>query len=366
MECPQMPEDLKTAQALALFQAMIAALPEPVLLVSPIKRVEAANSAARDLFGPTVAGMPALAVLRQPDVSAMLERALEALESGTDPGPFESRLEHGTPSRDITFSVSAHLLGPEAGVRGLVVSLRDISHIEEAEQQRRDFVANVSHELRSPLTVLVGFIETLRGPARDDAQAREHFLTIMNREAGRMTRLVGDLLQLSKVESHEKVRPRDRANLSDVVHATLAALRPQIEDAGIQVLFEDLPSADPIPGDRDQLVQVCMNLVENALKYGSSGKRIDIALIRHADRPGMAGPVLALSVTDYGEGIDALHIPRLTERFYRVDSHRSREAGGTGLGLAIVKHIINRHRGRLSIRSRRGEGSSFTVLLPCQ
>ena len=347
--------------------ALISALPEPTILIGPRRRVDLANTAACEAFGPSVVGTQALAFLRQPEPADALERAFAALENPNLPqGPFEARLEQMGTSLETTYAMTAQVLDRNAGLNAILVSFKDISHIEDAEQQRRDFVANVSHELRSPLTVLVGFIETLQGPARDDPAARDHFLRIMEREAGRMTRLVGDLLHLSKVESNEKVRPRDPVSLSEVVRATLAALRPQIEDARITVRFEDLPDASPIPGDRDQLVQVCMNLMENALKYGSSGKRIDIALTRRDDKPGMVGPVMVLSVTDYGEGIDALHIPRLTERFYRIDSHRSREAGGTGLGLAIVKHIINRHRGRLIIRSAKGEGSSFNVVLPCQ
>jgi two-component system phosphate regulon sensor histidine kinase PhoR len=357
----------KQASALTQFEAFLETLPEPFLLINPSRRVELANTAARELFGAGVHGMPALALLRQPEPAAALESAFFALEQAAAPqGPFEARLESFGTSLETTYAMSAQILRPEAGLRGIVISFRDISHIEEAEQQRRDFVANVSHELRSPLTALVGFIETLQGPARDDAAAREHFLRIMEREAGRMTRLVGDLLQLSKVESNEKVRPRSLISVSEVVRATLAALRPQIEVSSVTVHFEDGSTGAMIPGDRDQLIQVCMNLVENALKYGASGKRIDIELCRQEEKPGMPGPVMRLSVTDFGEGIDALHIPRLTERFYRIDNHRSREAGGTGLGLAIVKHIVNRHRGRFNIRSKKGEGSTFTVVLPAQ
>lgn len=352
--------------AMTQLGALLGVLSEPFLFINAQARVEIANPAAKELFGANVTDLPALALLRQPAPAAALESALRALASPDAPqGPFEARLESFEAGSETTYTLKAQVMQPVTGLSGVLVSLRDVSHIEDAEQQRRDFIANVSHELRSPLTALVGFIETLQGPARDDAQARDHFLRIMEREAGRMTRLVGDLLQLSKVESFERIRPRDPVNLSEVVRATLAALRPQIEESGLLVNFTDLPEAGPIPGDRDQLVQVCMNLVENAIKYGRSGKRIDIEIARQQALPGFAGPALALTVTDHGEGIDALHIPRLTERFYRVDSHRSREAGGTGLGLAIVKHIVNRHRGKLGIRSSRGFGSSFTVLLPC-
>jgi two-component system phosphate regulon sensor histidine kinase PhoR len=217
-------------------------------------------------------------------------------------------------------------------------------------------VANVSHELRTPLTALLGFIETLRGAARDDAVARERFLGVMEREAARMNRLVSDLLQLSRVEAAERVRPADPVDLAQVLAMTLTAVRPLAEAAGVELVF-DAPGSLVVPGDADQLTQVFQNLIENAVKYGGAGKRVTITLSQ-----GDRGAEVA--VRDLGEGIAAIHIPRLTERFYRVDSHRSREKGGTGLGLAIVKHIVNRHRGRLVIDSSEGKGSTFTVILP--
>lgn len=350
----------------AKLRAVLDALPEPVLLIGADRRIELANPAAVDLLGQGLEGAQALAHLRQPETVAMLEAGFARLASPTAPaGPFEARKIVSTASSETIYRLTVAPLAAEVGFSGLMVFFHDISHIEEAEQQRRDFVANVSHEMRSPLTVLAGFIETLRGPARDDPVARENFLSIMEREAQRMTRLVSDLLSLSKVESAEKVRPRGEVALSEVLHATLAALRPLFEDAGIKVDFTDLPEAPPIPGDRDQLVQVFHNLVENAMKYGGNGGRIEVVMARADDVPGMNGPALRVSVRDFGDGIDPIHLPRLTERFYRVDGHRSRAMGGTGLGLAIVKHIISRHRGKLSIRSGRGEGSTFTVFLPC-
>jgi len=355
-----------TPETRAQLRAVLNALPEPVLLIGIERRIELANPAAVELLGPGLEGAQALAHLRQPETVAMLEAGFARLNSAAAPeGPFEARKIVSTSSSETIYRLTAAPLAPEAGIAGILVFFHDISHIEEAEQQRRDFVANVSHEMRSPLTVLAGFIETLRGPAKDDPVARENFLSIMEREAQRMTRLVSDLLSLSKVESAEKVRPRSEVSLSEVLHATLAALRPQMEDAGIKVDFTDLPDAARIPGDRDQLVQVFHNLVENAVKYGGNGGRIEIVVAQSDGAPGMNGPALRVSVRDFGDGIDTIHLPRLTERFYRVDGHRSRAMGGTGLGLAIVKHIISRHRGKLSIRSGRGEGSTFTVYLPC-
>ena len=345
---------------LATAASLLDALPDPALLVGADRRILLANAAARELFGAALQGASAMSYMRQPESAAALEKGFTALTEGQRPAqPFEARMIQTTPTREMVLRVT---VAPVDG--GVLVTLRDISHVEHAEQQRRDFVANVSHEMRSPLTVLAGFIETLKGSAKGDAAATATFLDIMEREAQRMSRLVSDLLSLSRVESEERVRPRSQVSLSEVLRATLAALRPQIEDAGILVDFHDLSDAPAIPGDRDQLVQVFHNLVENAMKYGASGGRIEIDLERVEQMPGFVGPVMKVCIRDFGDGIDAIHLPRLTERFYRVDGHRSRAMGGTGLGLAIVKHIINRHRGRLSIRSTRGEGSTFAVVLP--
>ncbi len=364
------PEPLPPAPAAddhARLSALLAALPEPVLIVGADRRIALANPAAAELFGASLEGTAVLAHVRQPEPVAIIEAALAHLADPSAPaGPFEARKVYSSATSETIYRMTVAPLAPAAGFAGLMVCFRDISHIEEAEQQRRDFVANVSHEMRSPLTVLSGFIETLRGPARDDATARDNFLSIMDREAQRMNRLVSDLLSLSRVESNEKVRPRTPVSLSEVLRATLAALRPQIDEAGLHVEFRDLPGSAPIPGDRDQLVQVFHNLVENALKYGASGKRIEIEITSVDAIPGMIGPAQRVTVTDFGDGIDPIHLPRLTERFYRVDGHRSRARGGTGLGLAIVKHIISRHRGKLAIRSARGEGCTFTVTLPCR
>jgi two-component system, OmpR family, phosphate regulon sensor histidine kinase PhoR len=344
---------------------LIAAMPEPVLLVSADRRIEAANPAAQSIFGTGLAGAPVVLCLRQPEAVSVLEQGFRALSDPDAPqGPFEAaRLATG-PLGDRTWRLTVSPVEAHTPAARLVVALRDVSHLEEAEQQRRDFVANVSHEMRSPLTVLSGFIETLRGPARDDPVAQERFLGIMEAEAQRMARLVADLLTLSKVESDERIRPRAPVSVAEVLRATLAALRPQIEAAGIAVDLDLAAAEAPVPGDRDQLVQVFHNLIENAVKYGAGGGRIAVRCDRPAAGGGLSGPALRIAVTDHGEGIDPVHLPRLTERFYRIDGHRSRQMGGTGLGLAIVKHIVNRHRGRLSIRSARGEGSTFTVVLP--
>jgi two-component system phosphate regulon sensor histidine kinase PhoR len=210
----------------------------------------------------------------------------------------------------------------------------------------------------------MGFIETMRGPARDDAAARDRFLAIMEGEAGRMNRLVGDLLSLSRVEDDERVRPRDDVDLIGVLASVLRTLRQLADEAGVAVEQRFAEEPLMLVGDQDQLMQVFTNIIENAIKYGASGKRIVIEVERIERDPAMRGPSARVHVRDFGPGIDDIHLPRLTERFYRADSHRSRALGGTGLGLAIVKHIVNRHRGRLQVESTLGEGSTFTVILP--
>ncbi|MEZ5752054.1 MAG: ATP-binding protein [Paracoccaceae bacterium] len=341
--------------------AILDALPDAAFLVGPDRRIAAANAAAQDLFAAPLTGAMALSYLRQPEAAAVLDRAFGWLQGHCARDVrLSAQIRRPGPTTDTILSFSVAPVFEDGQVGALLVVLSDTTLIEVAEQQRRDFVANVSHELRSPLTALAGFIETLQGPARDDAGARETFLSIMRREADRMSRLVADLLSLSRVESQERVRPRDRIAPADIVAATVAALAPQAGDASIDLRVEDGVQGAVVLGDRDQLVQVMHNLVENAMKYGGAGKTVRIALSREPGPPAM----IRMAVHDQGEGIDPTHLPRLTERFYRVDGHRSREMGGTGLGLAIVKHIVNRHRGRLVITSDIGKGSCFAVVLP--
>ena len=225
---------------------------------------------------------------------------------------------------------------------------------------RADFVANASHELRTPLAALSGFIETLQGPARDDAKARQRFLAIMQEQAKRMARLIDDLLSLSRIELNAHRRPDTSVDLVPIVRQVVDSLQTLARDRGVIVTVEAAPTL-MVPGDHDELVRVFENLVENALKYGAPGKRVDIVL---TVGPSDGEPEAQVSVRDYGPGIAPEHLPRLTERFYRVDVRESRAQGGTGLGLALVKHILNRHRGRLSIESATGAGATFVVHLP--
>jgi two-component system phosphate regulon sensor histidine kinase PhoR len=245
----------------------------------------------------------------------------------------------------------------EAEERGVMLFFRDLTDARQLERMRVDFIANVSHELRTPLASLIGFIETLQGPARDDAASRERFLDIMRDQAWRMTRLIDDLLSLSRIELREHVAPSHPVDLRLVVMQMLDTLRPMGRERGVEIALECPPESAMVLGDGDELSRVVENLVENAVKYGESGKRVDVAVARR-------GGEIELSVRDYGPGVAPEHVPRLTERFYRVDVAESRGKGGTGLGLAIVKHIVGRHRGRLAIESEPGQGAIFRVLLP--
>lgn len=327
------------------------------MLIGSSERIEASNQAAAALFGHDGTGRHYITVLRQPATLDSVEATLR------DGKPREGRFLGSEGGRDTTWRTSVReLSGP--GQRRVLVTFEDITAVQEASQIRRDFVANVSHELRTPLTALMGFVETLRGPARDDPEARDRFLSILSREASRMARLVDDLLSLSRVEAEERRRPTEKVDLCALAGSVAAALEPLASQSGVELQLDLPDEAVTVLGDPAQLRQVLTNLAENAIKYGARSGPVQIALSGPAEQPGLRRQGVRLSVTDSGPGIPAHHIPRLTERFYRVDAHRSREVGGTGLGLAIVKHIINRHRGRLRIESEVGKGSRFTVVLP--
>jgi two-component system phosphate regulon sensor histidine kinase PhoR len=243
----------------------------------------------------------------------------------------------------------------------VLMTFHDLTPLRRVEEMRADFVANASHELRTPLAALSGFIETLQGSARDDAKARERFLAIMREQARRMARLIDDLLSLSRIELNAHRRPDTPVDLVPIVRQVVDSLETLARDRGVAVNVE-AANALTVLGDRDELVRIFENLVENALKYGAPGKRVDIKL--GAGLSTENEPEAQVSVRDYGPGIAPEHLPRLTERFYRVDVKESRAQGGTGLGLALVKHILNRHRGRLTIESASGAGASFTIHLP--
>jgi two-component system phosphate regulon sensor histidine kinase PhoR len=336
------------------FASLLAGVPLPMLLIGHDLRVTAANPAAEALFGPGLTGRHYMTQFRQPAIVAAIERALAGGQVS------QTRLVLTGPGRDTIYRIHCALQGP----RGVSLAFEDISEIEQASIIRRDFVANVSHELRTPLTALLGFIETLRGAARDDPAARDRFLAIMAGEAMRMNRLVADLLSLSRVESEERVRPSERIDIVAVVRSAVMTQRALAEASGVAVGLTAPEGPVSVAADADQMTQVIHNLVENAIKYGGSGGKVQVAVSEDDNNSLLRGPAVSITVQDFGEGIDPIHLPRLSERFYRADAHRSRQKGGTGLGLAIVKHIMQRHRGRLRIESRQGEGSVFTVILP--
>ena len=338
-----------------MWDSVVEAIPIPGILVDQDGRVRESNAAARRLFSDQINGRHYIAALRQPSILDALEQALASGE--TTSAQFLAANERG----DVAFEATCT---PVGGTGHVLACFEDRTAMEEAGQMRRDFVANVSHELRTPLTALLGFVETLRGTARDDAQVRERFLGIMAREANRMNRLVADLLSLSRVEAEERLRPTDQVQLPAVVRAAVSALGPLADEHDVHVTTSGLDADLAVPGDVDQLSQVATNLVENAIKYSGPGATVDVSVQSTDAHPMIQGDAALLTVSDTGAGIDMHHVPRLTERFYRIDSHRSREMGGTGLGLAIVKHIVNRHRGRLRIESEMGRGSRFSVVLP--
>lgn len=327
------------------------ALPLPAILIDRADRIDAMNEAAARLLSVALLGRHYITALRQPGL-------LDAIEGVRGDGVARRSLwlsRNG--GRDTTWEAHVARAGPM-----LLVSFEDRTMAEETGQMRRDFVANVSHELKTPLTALLGFIETLNGPARDDPGARRRFLGIMESEARRMHRLVEDLLSLSRVEADERRRPTAPVDLRPILISVTGLLQPSAGERGVTIAFDDPGRLPLVPGDADQLRQVFANLLENAVKYG--GDRVEFST-RYDDRlEELRGPGLRVCVTDNGRGIDPIHLPRLTQRFYRVDAHRSREVGGTGLGLAIVKHIVSRHRGRLRITSTPGKGSIFAVALP--
>ncbi len=334
-------------------------LPDPVILLDGSRHIVYANRTARKSFNIVETGRDLAASLRHPAVLDAVDAAL----AGDASNAVEFELVAGVP---IVFEVKVAAI-PESddgdGARAVVL-LHDVTGTKRADEVRTDFVANVSHELRSPLAALAGFIETLRGPARDDPAAREKFLGIMDNEARRMTRLIEDLLSLSRVEANEHIRPEDEIDIGAVVGEvteTYASRRGESGNAIDTDLPDNLPS---VLGDRDQLSQVLRNLIDNALKYGGPGKPVRIAARPVERMPESGARGVAVSVRDQGNGIPAVHVPRLTERFYRVDKGRSRGIGGTGLGLAIVKHIVSRHRGHILIESAPESGSTFTVTVP--
>jgi two-component system phosphate regulon sensor histidine kinase PhoR len=333
-------------------------LADPIIMLGTSGHVVFANRASQALLGATIERKHISAVLRTPSVLEAVDRVIAGGEGETVAFSFLVPVER---HYEAFVTRASRESSPARGL--VLIQLHDFTAVRRAEQMRADFVANASHELRTPLAAVGGFIDTLRGHAKDDAEARTRFLEIMSVETGRMRRLIDDLLSLTRIELNEHNPPAGVTDLTSIVRGAAAALAPLAAADGVTI---EVAPQDPLPvtGDRDELTQVFQNLIHNAIKYGRSGGRVRV---RFGRVPGVSRHGVELvfaAVEDEGEGIPRDLIPRLTERFYRVDVKRSRERGGTGLGLAIVKHILNRHQGRLQIESTPGKGSTFTVLLP--
>ncbi len=336
---------------------MADALPDPVILLNRTGQVLSCNAPARGIFASLRDGSHISSVIRTPE---FLDAVSAAPKSGRPVTVvYAERVPVG---RRMEVTVAPLKRGAERDGHILVL-LRDFTEGERINQMRADFIANASHELRTPLASLRGFIQTLQGTAKEDTSARERFLPIMAEQASRMTRLIDTLLSLSRLEMNAHVPPSDLVDLNDVVGHTRDMLEPLANDCSMTLEVERFSKPAIVRGDRDELLQVLQNLIQNAMKYGSPNGSVRVETKHIPSVSRQARGRYAISVHDDGPGISAEHLPRLTERFYRVDVDSSREKGGTGLGLAIVKHILNRHRGELAIASEPGKGSTFTVML---
>jgi two-component system phosphate regulon sensor histidine kinase PhoR len=375
---PSVPQDAR------LLDAVFEALDDPVMIVSggeaddiAGRRIVLANRAARDLLRIQREGTLLVSAMRDPNV---LEAVDEALFGGvgrtTDYNATGARTRHW---KAWVRPLPAPASGPMA-----LLGLRDETDVRRMEMMRVDFLANASHELRTPLASLSGFIETLKGHARDDPKARDRFLDIMAAQAERMSRLVADLLSLSRIELNEHIPPSGRVDLARAASDVIDAVSVLSQEKGVTVLLDVEPGEVSIRGDRDEIVQVIQNLTDNGIKYSTVGGTVELSVRSGLEVEAAAGARLpgatrlslltpdreaearyvSITVRDYGPGMAREHLPRLTERFYRIEGQKSGERPGTGLGLAIVKHIVNRHRGGMTVESAPGDGSMFSVYFP--
>ncbi len=338
--------------------ALVDAMPDPAWVLDSQGVVLHANAQAVNLFGSLRPGVHVSVATRDPDLITAVAAALQTTK------PQLAELHQRVPVERRLLAIIAVVDADEAreGVAALLLTLRDLTAQDRLAQMRADFVANASHELRTPLASLRGFVETLQGSARDDAAARERFLGIMSNQAARMTRLIDDLLSLSRVEMREHVAPTASVDLVPIITQVLQSLEQIAAEYEIRLVFVPPDTACLVLGDRDELVQVFQNLVQNGIKYGRRAGWIDVRVEPGAAIAGRRARI-TVEVQDNGLGIAPEHLPRLTERFYRVNASQSRDKGGTGLGLAIVKHIVSRHGGELHFTSKLGEGSCFGVIL---
>ena len=337
---------------------LVAAMPDPALLLDSSVTIQHHNTAAESLFGKSLDGRALEHVSRDPELITAVE---DALLHG------ERRIARIAWRGDVERHLMATIapLGAKSGRAAdqVLITIRDLSEQHRVLEMRSDFIANASHELRTPLASVRGFIETLQGPARYDETARDRFLTIMAAQAERMTRLIDDLLLLSRVEEKAYLAPTGKVDLDDVIADVVRTLLPIADERKISISPPRANRSTLVVGERDELFQVFQNLIENAVKYGRDGGTVTVTRTQPAPPPGQPSRV-TITITDDGPGIAPEHLPRLTERFYRVNADQSRKIGGTGLGLAIVKHVINRHKGELQIESQLGLGTTVRVTLP--
>ena len=347
----------KTLKAMEAWgMSLVASLPYPCLIVDRRLALRVANTHAEGIFPRIIIDSPLSFSMRVPEVLSAVRRVLISGQPETVfftermPVLREYRVNISPMSAPEGFDTRRPIFA--------ILTFHDMTESRKLNRMRADFVANASHELRTPLAALIGFVETLQGPAANDAAARKKFLPIILQQAQRMARLVDDLLSLSRIELKSHVQPDDPVDLARLLRSTMDLLAPIAEKEGITLHPLNMAEGDyTVPGNGDELVQVFHNLIENAIKYNVERGEIRVSISRLKDH-------IEAVVTDTGPGIPEEHLPRLTERFYRVDVTTSREKGGTGLGLAIVKHILNRHQGSLNVQSQIGKGSSFTVSLP--
>jgi two-component system phosphate regulon sensor histidine kinase PhoR len=343
----------------AAVSAVVAGMPDPAVLLDRAGRVIHLNAAAAQLAPALRRNELAQFALRSPEIITALREAIATTEPRR-----ASYLDQGLVDRWMELIVTPVPVPTTFGgtEKCMLLTFHDQTPLRRVEEMRADFVANASHELRTPLAALSGFIDTLQGPAKEDAKARERFLSIMHAQATRMARLIDDLLSLSRVELSAHVQPESSVDIVPIIRQVADGLEPLARERQVEIEI-DLPASPvTIPGDREELLRLFENLIENALKYGASGGRVVVSLKEAAAADGT--PEVRVMVRDFGPGIAPEHLPRLTERFYRVDVGDSRAQGGTGLGLSLVKHILNRHRGRLLIESVPRNGATFIACFP--
>lgn len=347
---------LEADQAVSLMQA----IPDPVALIDGAGTIVFVNQHARLLLGAEIEGTSAFMRFRDPNVLSAMRSAISTGKRQETDYNYRADMSRWFRLMVVPVERSASANKPDH----FLIHLRDISESHRLEKMRSDFVGNASHELRTPLASLKGYLDTLAGPAKNDTKAREQFIGIMQEQAGRMERLINDLLSLSRFETGMGQMAFVPVDLGDVLFHVRSALAPMAESCKVTLDIDDealLTVAPMVHGNRDELIQVFENLMENSIKYGGEGKAVSVRIVFDVE---FGEQIVRIEIADDGPGIAPEHIPRLTERFYRVDVQSSRNKQGTGLGLAIVKHILSRHGGRLSVKSKLGEGSVFVTVLP--